>query len=161
MESAKLRVSETNGKTENDIYDWAYTVDISPYKMIKKGNLTYRKKWCSFSGAQQQDYLKSLLTDAHNIAFSDVSKQNYNFELTQAGNVHVHGHFTGKTIAQAHEFQKFIHELAGFPKDDWMRVCYITPTEIDIKYYDDYQHKEEIYKDINYVMFLNKNKYDI
>lgn len=152
MDKAELRESETNGKTFVNMFYWAYTINISPHKkvLIHKDNKKHLIKWSGLSRQQQQNYLSQIIKET-------INTQIYFFELTEKKNIHVHGMFNG-SLEDAHYFQNYVHKKCGFPKDNLMRVCYITPTEVDKTYYEEYMEKEKIYHDINISMF-NKCEY--
>lgn len=137
----------------NSIYDYAYTINIAPYKRIVKLG-----RWDTLKPTVQKMYLKALVLDAIEDAGIDRQYRHdsyFNFEVTKNGNTHIHGSYQASTTS-AHMFVDFIHKRAGLPRCKPYRVCMIVPTEIDHSFWIRYRQKET-----NNDPYMFKDYYDL
>lgn len=128
---------------DNTINTYAYTIAIDPNKKIRGW------KWSSLKHFQQKNNLTQILINAlqdsglyFQFAADEAKFENsFRFELTNLNNYHIHGTFEAN-IYQAHHFVDLVHRQCGWPKQEWFRSCYCTPTEINISHFDRYKNKD-------------------
>lgn len=119
-------------------YHYAYTIDIHPLKWIRNVGV-----WKCLSTVKQRLILNDVIKSAFKHCFNSNDYDDYKFEFTKNGNVHVHGSFIA-TVDKAHNFQNYMFIAFGMPKSKKHRVCFITATEVDRKFWDDYKTKDQL-----------------
>lgn len=122
---------------------YAFTINVFPSKMISVTGQNKRSlKWQNIENLKQKLILHEAIMDAihsMNKSSEDIQLQ-FEYELTQTGNIHVHGIML-VDINFISEFQHRIHKRLGLPSAPPQRVCYIERTIVSCKYWTQYMVK--------------------
>jgi len=127
----------TISNEQSEFATYAYTIAVAPTKVID-----YRRKrdWSKYSNAEQKELLDNIIQPA--LFKLKIMDSEYKFELTKAGNIHVHGLFY-TTDDNTSCFQAIIHKKLGLPKAGADRVCMIVRTIVDQQYWITYMNKDQ------------------
>lgn len=118
---------DTYGPANTEVYYWAITISVAPYKKFHCHIAGRLKAFQHFSSGDQKTLIKCAISDSQKNL--DIECKNLMFEKTKKGVIHVHCSANATNVT-AQLFQCNVAHILSYPNVDIMRCCHMIPTKI-------------------------------